>query len=144
LLILLSIGLFIAEIKIQGFGILGVGGIVSFVLGSVMLIDTPIPALKPSLSTILGVAAAFGAIFLFLTFKVIKAMKNRTVTGKEAMVGEIGKAKTDIDKNGGKVFVHGEWWNAITDTDQHIPNGSKIVVKSIENFVLTVSLADSV
>ena len=136
LLILLSIGFFIAEIKIQGFGILGIGGIVSFILGSVMLIDAPIPEMRPTMTFITFFALIFASILLFLSYKVFTAMNRETETGKEGMIGEIGIAKTLIGKEPGKVFVHGEWWNAVSDLD--IPVGSKVQIEAIEDFVLRV------
>ena len=141
LLILLSIGFFIAEVKIQGFGMFGIGGIISFVLGSVMLISSPIPEMRPDMTTIIIFALVFAAVFMILAFKVIKAMRRDTETGKEGLTGEIGVAKTDIDANSGKVFVHGEWWNAVTasEFDETIPTGSKIKIRSIEGFLLKVS-----
>jgi membrane-bound serine protease (ClpP class) len=135
-LILLSIGFFIAEIKIQGFGMLGVGGIVSFVLGSIMLINSPIPEMRPAMPIIITFALCFGCIFLFLTFKVFQAMKRRKETGREGIIGESGVAKTDIDNHQGKVFVHGEWWNAVADG--LIPAGSRIQVESVDNLILKV------
>jgi membrane-bound serine protease (ClpP class) len=141
LLILLSIGFFIAEVKIQGFGMFGIGGIISFVLGSVMLISSPIPEMRPDMSTIIIFALVFAAVFMILAFKVIKAMRRDAETGKEGLTGEIGVAKTDIDADSGKVFVHGEWWNAVTasEFDETIPAGSKIKIVSIEGFLLKVS-----
>jgi membrane-bound serine protease (ClpP class) len=135
-LILLSIGFFIAEIKIQGFGMLGVGGIVSFVLGSIMLINAPIPEMRPAMPMIITFAICFGGIFLFLTLKVIQAMKRRKETGREGIIGETGVAKTDIDSHQGKVFVHGEWWNAVADG--LIPAGSRIQVEAVDNLLLKV------
>jgi membrane-bound serine protease (ClpP class) len=135
-LIFLSIGFFIAEIKVQGFGMLGVGGIVSFVLGSIMLINSPIPEMRPAMSLIISFALCFGFVFLFLTFKVFQAMKRKLETGREGLIGETGVAKTDIDNRSGKVFLHGEWWNAVADG--LIPAGSKIRVETIDNLVLKV------
>ncbi|HLP47146.1 MAG TPA: nodulation protein NfeD [Candidatus Kapabacteria bacterium] len=135
-LIILSIGFFIAEIKIQGFGAFGVGGIVSFVLGSMMLVNSPIPEMRPAMSMIIMLAILFGAVFMFLTYKVIQAMKLKTATGVEGMTGEIGEARTEITPSSGKVFVHAEWWNAVAD--ETIPEGSKVVVESIHNFVMKV------
>ncbi|MCX6580970.1 MAG: nodulation protein NfeD [Candidatus Aminicenantes bacterium] len=135
-LIILSIGFFIAEIKIQGFGAFGVGGIVSFVLGSMMLVNSPIPEMRPAMSMIIMLAVFFGAMFMFLTYKVIQAMKMKTATGVEGMTGETGEARTDITPSSGKVFVHGEWWNAVAD--EPIPEGSKVTVESMANFVLKV------
>ena len=119
----------------------GIGGIISFVLGSVMLISSPIPEMRPDMTTIIIFALVFAAVFMILAFKVIKAMRRDTETGKEGLTGEIGVAKTDIDANSGKVFVHGEWWNAVTasEFDETIPTGSKIKIRSIEGFLLKVS-----
>jgi membrane-bound serine protease (ClpP class) len=135
-LILLSIGFFIAEIKVQGFGMLGVGGIIAFILGSMMLINSPIPEMRPAMSLIISFALCFGFVFLFLTFKVFQAMKRKLDTGREGLIGETGVAKTDIDNHSGKVFVHGEWWNAVADG--LIPKGSKVQVETIDNLQLKV------
>jgi membrane-bound serine protease (ClpP class) len=146
LLILLSIGFFIAEVKIQGFGMFGIGGIISFVLGSVMLISSPIPEMRPDMSTIIIFSLVFAAVFMILAFKVIKAMRRGAETGQEGIRGETGTAKTEINANSGKVFVHGEWWNAVTasEFDETIPAGSKIKVESIEGFILKVSPIETI
>jgi membrane-bound serine protease (ClpP class) len=135
-LILLSIGFFIAEIKVQGFGVLGVGGIVSFVLGSIMLIKSPIPEMRPAMPIIMTFAVCFGCILLFLTWKVFQAMKRKKETGVEGLVGETGVARTDIDSRQGRVFVHGEWWNAVSDAP--ITAGSRVEVETVKNLVLKV------
>jgi membrane-bound serine protease (ClpP class) len=135
-LILLSIGFFIAEIKVQGFGVLGVGGIVSFVLGSIMLIKSPIPEMRPAMPIIMTFAVSFGCILLFLTWKVFQAMKRKKETGVEGLIGETGVARTDIDPRRGTVFVHGEWWNAVSDAP--IAAGSKVEVESVKNLLLKV------
>jgi membrane-bound serine protease (ClpP class) len=135
-LILLSIGFFIAEIKIQGFGAFGIGGIISFVLGSFMLIDAPIPEMRVAMSMIITLGICFGVIIMFLTFKVIKAMKRSSETGMEGLTGETGTARTEITPSSGKVFVHGEWWNAISD--ETIPIDSKVIVESIDGSTLKV------
>ena len=137
-LIILSIGFFIAEIKIQGFGMFGIGGIISFLIGSTILISSPIPEMRPTMSIIITFTLAFGTIILFLTYKVITAMKRKTETGKEGLSGEIGVARTDISPYSGKVFVHGEWWNAFSE--EEIPAGSKVKVESIEQFKLKVTI----
>ena len=136
LLILLSIGFFVAEIKVQGFGVLGIGGIVSFVLGSIMLIKSPIPEMRPAMPIIMTFAVCFGCILLFLTWKVFQAMKRKKETGVEGLVGETGVARTDIDPRQGKVFVHGEWWNAVSDAP--IASGSTVEVEGVRNLLLKV------
>ncbi len=136
ILIVLSIGFFIAEVKIQGFGVFGIGGIISFFLGSVMLIDSPIPEMKPTMSIIIAFTLCFAAMFMFLTYKVFQSMKRKTETGTEAMEGETGVARSDISRDSGKVFVHGEWWNAFSDED--IPAGSNVRVVTVQNFKVKV------
>jgi len=136
LLILLSIGFFIAEIKIQGFGVLGIGGVIAFLLGSIILINSPIPEMRPSMTIIIVFALSFGFVILFLTFKVIKAMRRKTETGQDGLSGEIGTTRTDINATSGKVFIHGEWWNAISE--ENIPVNTKVRIISMKNFTLNV------
>jgi len=135
-LILLSIGFFVAEIKIQGFGIFGIGGIISFVLGSVMLLNSPIPELRPALTTIVTASAAFGTVFLFLAYKVIRASSRKTETGAEGMVGEKGKARTEVNRKSGKVFIKGEIWNAMSE--EPVQAGDTVEILSVENLILKV------
>jgi membrane-bound serine protease (ClpP class) len=139
ILILLAIGLFILEIKIQSYGILSVGGIIAMVIGSIMLIDAPIPELRPSLKFIIPVAVGLSLIFLFLIFIAVRALANRVHTGKEGLVGEIGVAKSALTPKG-KVFVHGELWNA--EADQEIPEGAEVqVVEVLKNLKIRVTKA---
>ena len=135
-LILLSIGFFIAEIKVQGFGMLGIGGVIAFLLGSIMLIDSPIPEMRPAMSIIIALTVSFGLVALFLTYKVIQAMRRKSETGQEGLCGEIGTARTDIDGRSGKVFIHGEWWKAVSDSK--IPAGTRVEVLEIKSFTLKV------
>lgn len=135
-LILLSIGFFIAEIKIQGFGIFGIGGIISFVLGSVMLLNSPIPELRPALTTIITASAVFGTVFLFLAYKVIRISSRRSETGAEGMIGIKGRARSAVHQSSGKVFIKGEIWNAVSD--ELIKAGEVVEVLSVENLVLKV------
>jgi membrane-bound serine protease (ClpP class) len=128
LLILLAIGLFILEVKVQSFGILGVGGIIAMVIGSVMLVNTPVPELQPSLKIIIPLAIGLSLIFLFLMFLVVRAHSRKAYTGKEGLVGEIGIAQTDLGPEG-KVFVHGELWNA--EAAEPIAKGTKVRVTRV-------------
>jgi membrane-bound serine protease (ClpP class) len=128
LLIVLAIGLFIAEVKVHSYGILSIGGIAAMVIGSMMLIKSPIPELKPSLGFIIPVAMGISFIFIFLVFLVIRAHARKIVTGKEGLVGESGVAQTDLDP-GGKVFVHGEIWEA--EAEGHVAKGTKVKVLEV-------------
>lgn len=139
ILILLAIGLFILEMKVQSYGILSAGGIIAMVIGSIMLIDAPIPELRPSLKFIIPVAVGLSLIFLFLIFIAVRALANRVHTGKEGLIGEIGVAQSDLNPRG-KVFVHGELWNA--EADQEIPKGEEVqVVEVLKNLKIKVTKA---
>lgn len=139
ILILMAIGLFILEIKVQSYGILTIGGITAMVIGSIMLINTPIPELRPSLNFIIPVAIGISLIFIFLITLAIRAHIKKVHTGKEGLIGEIGKAQTDIDPEG-KVFVHGELWQA--ESSEKILKGSKVrVVEVMDNLRIRVTKA---
>ncbi len=129
ILILLAIGLFILELKVQSYGILTIGGIIAMVIGSIMLINTPIPELRPSLNFIIPVAVGISLIFIFLITLAIRAHMKKAATGREGLVDEIGTARTDIDPEG-KVFVHGEIWDA--ESDGPIAKGDKVKVVEVK------------
>jgi membrane-bound serine protease (ClpP class) len=114
LLIVLAIALFILEVKVHSYGMLSIGGIAAMLIGSMMLIDSPVPELRPSLRLIIPVAVGISLVCIFLVALVIKAQTRRASTGREGMVGEIGTARTDLSPHG-KVFVHGELWDAEAD-----------------------------
>lgn len=137
LLILLAITLFILEIKVQSYGILTVGGILAMVIGSLMLINAPIPELRPSLSIIAPMVIGVSLISIFLIYLAVRAQMRKVFTGKEGLAGEVGVAQTDLDPEG-KVFVHGEIWNA--EAPERIPKGAKVKVeKVLDNLKLKVS-----
>ncbi|MEE8377787.1 MAG: nodulation protein NfeD, partial [Candidatus Aminicenantaceae bacterium] len=87
-LIILSIGLFILEIKVQSYGILSLGGIAAMIIGSIMLINAPIPELRPSLKFIIPMALGLSLIFIFLIVIAVRAHAQRASTGKEGLIGE--------------------------------------------------------
>ena len=134
-LILLGIVFFILELKIISHGVLGVAGIISIVIGSVMLVDLPTSALSISWKSILAVAILSGIFFFGVLSYAIKAQLSKVKTGSEGLVGEAGIAKTDIFTEG-KVFLHGELWNA--KGDEPISKGERIVVTSVDGLVLIV------
>jgi membrane-bound serine protease (ClpP class) len=136
ILILLAIGLFILEVKVQSYGILGIGGVIAMVIGSVMLINSPLPELQPSLTFIIPVAIGLSLIFFFLLFLVVRSHSRKAVTGKEGLIGEVGLAQTDLSPEG-KVFVHGEIWNA--EAVGPIAKGSKVkVVRVLDTLKIRV------
>jgi membrane-bound serine protease (ClpP class) len=136
LLILVALGLFVAEVKVQGFGLLGVAGVVSMVLGILFLVDTPYPSLRIGLGLAFGVTIPFAIIFVFLLQLVVRAHRSRITTGEAGLIGLIGEARTEITSEGGKVFVNGEWWRASSKVP--IPSGSRVRVVEAHNLDLLV------
>lgn len=135
LLIILAIILFILEVKIASYGMLTIGGIISMVIGSLMLFESPAPFIKLSLAVVIP-AAIMTAIFFTLTFSLaFKAYKRKPVTGSEGLVGMEGVAKTKIHKNG-TVFVHGELWRAWSE--EPIKEGASIIVETVEGLKLKI------
>ena len=128
ILIILAIILFILEVKVHSYGMLSVGGIAAMIIGSLMLIKSPIPELRPSLRVIIPMALGISLILIFLVYLVVRAHARRAFTGKEGMVGELGTAQTDLSPSG-KVFVHGEIWEA--EATEPVAKGEKVKVVAV-------------
>jgi membrane-bound serine protease (ClpP class) len=135
LLIFLAIGLFVAEVKVAGFGVLGIGGVVSMVIGMMILVDSPDPAVRVSLFTALALALPFGAIVVILLIALLKSIKQKAATGDQGMIGLIGIADSDIGQSG-RVKVRGEYWAAHSSLP--ISAGKKVKVVEVENLKLKV------
>jgi membrane-bound serine protease (ClpP class) len=135
LLILLAIGLLIAEVKVGGFGILGIGGLVSMVIGMVVLIDAPDPAVRIGLTTALALALPFAAIFLILLVALFRSYKQKASTGDAGMIGLVGLADSDVHQSG-RVKVRGEYWKAHSSSP--ISAGTPVKVLAVENLTLKV------
>ncbi len=129
LLILFAIVLFIAEVKVMSHGILTIGGIVSMVMGSLLLFDSPDPALQVSLRVMIPALAVVSVFFAGVIALVLKAQMRKRHTGREGMMGVFGEAVTDIHEKG-KVFVHGEYWNAWSE--KFVEQGKRIRVVEVE------------
>ena len=114
LLIVLAIGLFIAEAFITSHGVLGIGGAIALAIGSVMLIDSPLPYMRISWAVIIPVVALSSLLFIITVSLAVRVQREKADTGKEGMLGLEGDAKTDVHADG-QVFVHGEYWNAWSD-----------------------------
>ena len=137
-LIIVGIILFILEIKIVSYGLLTIGGLISMILGSMMLFnveEAPQALYRVSLAVIIPVVICTLLFFVVALSYVVKAHKHRPTTGQEGIVGEIGIATTDISP-AGTVKVHGEIWRA--QATQPILKGAQIIVKAVEHMVLTV------
>jgi len=134
-LLLVAFALFALEAKFATHGVLGIGGIICMVIGALFLVDGPIPQMRVRLITALSVSIPIGLIAVFLMTLVLRARKNRVTTGSEGMVGEIGIARTALDPEG-KVFVHGEIWNAIAANP--IASGTRVRVARVDGLHLRV------
>ncbi len=135
LLILLSAVLFILEIKVVSYGLLGLGGVIALVLGSMMLFPGSEPAIRPSVKVLVPTIAAVSVFFIAVAFLAIRAGSARPKTGVPALIGEIGVIK-EWSNGRGKVFVHGEYWNAIAE--EGLEEGAEIEVVSVDRFLLKV------
>ncbi len=136
LLIILALILFILEVKIISHGVLAIGGIISMVMGSLMLFESPAPFLKLSIYLILP-AVIVTALFFILTVRLAyRASRRSPVTGSEGLVGLEGKAATDITKEAGMVRVRGEIWSAFSE--EVIQKGEDIVVSAVSGLKIKV------
>ncbi len=134
-LILGAFALFAAEAKFATHGVLTVGGIVLLTLGGLLLVDSPIPELRVHLWTALAVSLPLGVITAFLMSIALRARRNKVVTGAQGLVGETGVAQTALSPQG-KVFVHGELWDAVAPSP--LPIGQLVVVRKVDGLMLSV------
>ncbi|HUI79278.1 MAG TPA: NfeD family protein [Bryobacteraceae bacterium] len=134
-LMLLALVLFALEAKITSHGILGTGGAVAMVLGATLLVDSPVPEMRIRTLVAVSVGLPFALITMFLTGLAVRARRNRVVTGGEGMIGQIGVAAGPLSPNG-KVFVHGEYWDAVTATP--VSDGAPVRVTGRERLTLLV------
>ena len=136
-LILFAIILFIAEIKVVSHGLLAVGGVISLFLGSIMLFQSPVEYMRVSYSVIIPAVIVSAAFFIFAVTKAIHARLKKPTTGMEGLIGEVGIASTPIAPEG-KVSIHGEFWNAVSNQNQPIDQGERIQVIGAVNLKLRV------
>jgi len=129
-LILAAFALFALEAKFSAHGVLAIGGMVTMVLGGLLLVDAPIPEMRVHLLTALAVSIPLGAITVFLMSIALKAQANKVVTGAQGLVGEIGIAQTPLSPHG-KVFVHGELWDATSAVN--VAAGQAVVVVNLDS-----------
>jgi membrane-bound serine protease (ClpP class) len=134
-LLILAAVLFLLEIKVAGFGVLGAGGVAALVLGLVLLFKSADPAVRVSMQLIVGLAAAATAVVAFLTFMVMRVHRQRAATGREGMVAQRGFARTDLSPRG-KVLVHGEIWDAVSEAP--VAAGQQVEVVGIDGLLLRV------
>jgi membrane-bound serine protease (ClpP class) len=137
-LLVLAIALFILEAKFASHGILGAGGTLSMILGALLLIDSPLPEMRIHLPTAIGLALPFAIITTFLVSLVIRARVRKVVTGTAGMIEEVGVAYTPLTP-GGKVFIHGEYWEAVCTAP--VEAGARVRVTEVRGLTLKVEPA---
>ncbi len=139
LLIIFSAILFLLEIKITSYGLLSIGGVISLVLGSLMLVDSPLPFLQISWKLILAATITITLFFLFAIGYAVKTFRKKPTTGKEGLIGEEGLTLEDL-KPDGQIEIHGEIWKATSI--EKIRKGKRVVVESVnsEHLMLKVRL----
>jgi membrane-bound serine protease (ClpP class) len=134
-LILLGIALLVGEAFAPSFGILGIGGIIALTLGSFFLFDTEGTDLMVDRSIIFATVATLGSFVLIVSYLVFRSQKSKPTMGYEGLVGEVGEVRAKLSPSG-KVFVHGEYWNA--QAEDEIAVGEKVEVIGYDGMSLKV------
>ncbi|MCX8089668.1 MAG: nodulation protein NfeD [Verrucomicrobiae bacterium] len=135
-LIVLAILLFIADIYAASHGVLTAGGVIAFLLGAVMLFNKAEPGFRLALTYIIPGVVITALFFIFVVGAGLRAQLWPVRAGREAMIGETGRAISRIDAGGGKVFVEGEYWNAVSDTP--IESGQPVEIVAVTGLLLKV------
>ena len=137
LLIVLGMGMLVAELFVTSFGVLGLGAVIAFVIGSLFLVDTSETNLAVSRGIIAGAALGFSAIVLGIGYLVLHDRRASAVTGGEGMIGRVGEVRQAIAPGTpGQLFVHGEIWRAVSD--QPIAAGIRARIIAVRGLEVTV------
>jgi membrane-bound serine protease (ClpP class) len=141
LLIFLSIILFILELKVVSYGMLSVAGVITLLLGSVMLFKGAGPQFQVAWRVFIPTVALISGFFVTLIYLVVKAHKDRPQTGADGLVGEIGVVQK-VDHDRGKVLVHGELWQAVFETP--VAAGTRVKIIAVDRLVVTAAPLESI
>ncbi|MFH1123161.1 MAG: nodulation protein NfeD [Pseudomonadota bacterium] len=131
MLIALAIIFFIAEIKIASYGVLSIGGVISLILGSLMLFEDVMVSFRLMMPTVVLIAG----FFVVVSTLAFRAYRSKPKSGMEGLMGEVGLVKEPLDPEG-LIFVHGEYWSAVST--EMIEPGEKVVVEAADGLVLKV------
>ena len=137
LFIVLAIVLFLAEIKVASYGLLSIGGTICLLLGSLMLFDSTSPYLRPSLAVMLATIAITATFFITIAAVAFRAYIRKPASGSEGMIGLVGVVINRVAPRG-KVFVHGEYWNAYSE--EVIEEGEEVEVIGIKDLNIKVKV----
>lgn len=136
LLILLAFGLFMAEAFVTSHGVLAVGGVISLIMGSLLLFSGS-PAFGIDLRLIIGIAAVLTAVFAFIITAVVRTQRRPQVTGREGMIGMSAEVRTPLEP-AGTVLAHGELWRATVDEGAAAP-GEEVIITEVQGLRLKVA-----
>lgn len=137
-LIIVGIALIVAEAFVPSFGALGLGGIVAFIFGAIMMFDSGIPGYGISISFVVGFAVIAGLLLLWMISYLVKLRRRGAVTGKESMLGSKGKAMESFS-GAGRVWLEGAPWAAVSKVQ--IEKDQQVVVTAIDGLTLEVKPA---
>jgi membrane-bound serine protease (ClpP class) len=135
LLIALAIILFVLEMKVISYGLLSLGGVVSLFLGSLMLFEGTAPEMRLSWGVLIPTVVMVSGFFVAVAGLVFRSQVSKPRTGDKGLVGEVGVAKSRLEPEG-KVFVHGELWNAVAPGS--IEPDVKVRVVGVDGLMLKV------
>jgi len=135
-LVVLGVAMMIAEFFVPSHAVLGLGGLVAFVIGSVILMDTDTPGFEASRGLVGGIAAFAGIAMLAMIRLAMRARRRPVVTGTEQLVGDSAEAVSDFDGTG-QVRIYGEQWNAISSVP--VTRGQRLRIDRVDGLTLHVS-----
>jgi len=140
LLIGLGIIFFIVELMVISFGLLTIAGVISILLGSLMLFDSPAPYFQISIWVVLPAVVLLTAVVIGAMYYALRVHKRKPVSGKEELIGSIGTAEEDFGEGKtGRVFIEGEYWNSSSDLS--ISKGDRVMVIEVQGLHLKVTKA---
>ncbi|HLI83963.1 MAG TPA: nodulation protein NfeD [Bryobacteraceae bacterium] len=134
-LLVVALAAFVLEAKFGAHGVLALFGAIAMVLGAMTLVNGPIPEMRIHWETALALAVPFSLITVFLLSLAVRARRGKVVTGPRAMIGETGSAVTALSPDG-KVFVHGEYWDAVSR--EPVSAGARVRITGVYNLKLAV------
>jgi membrane-bound serine protease (ClpP class) len=136
-LIFFGLLLLITELFLPSFGVLGVGGIISLVLGTMILFQSNVPGITPSLPLLMTIALSSGALLAFAMSMGLRAQRRRVATGREELIGREAVARSALAP-AGMVFLEGELWSAESDGQAPIDAGDRVTIERVEGLRLVV------
>ncbi|MFV8834284.1 nodulation protein NfeD [Aquisalimonas sp.] len=137
-LMLLGAAFMVGEAFMPSFGILGIGGLAAFVLGSLLLVDTGVEAYELSLAVVIGVSAVSFVVIFGIATMAVRSHRRRVASGAEQMVEESAEAAADFRDGRGKVRLLGEIWNAVLEGDGEVRKGDTVRVSRVDGLTVHV------